>query len=529
MMQPSTSQRPPSRRRLWIAVGLLLTALASVALFLALRPAEEQTGGARAPAAAAEKRARYRNRAVLRDSAPAAQPEARPTISGLVYGSDGNTLAGATVVASTFEVAGNVLSTAGSVKSDERGRFELALPDGTYQLNASAEGYGTTSTTAHPGEAVSLVLSRSGVIEGRVLDERGEPVRRFALDVLSAVTAETPATPPLFSRTFDSPDGSFRIDQLPSWQFTVRATAAGFAPAFSPMIAVAAGDVEKMDLTLSQGCILTGHAVDPSGAPLPGVYVDAESLIAVGEMSPVAMEAAAQAQTEDDGSFSLPHVPKGTVAVRGYDGSNAVSSMEIEVSSCDNLPPVKLVMSPGGSLSGVARDADGKPIAGARITLAHRPIGFVNTVSDAQGRFEFEQVPPGALRVIMQRGEQVMMAGVEIAEGKTTQQDIAFPPQGTGEIRGRVTVGGKPLPGARLVLATAVGDEGAIGMYYPVTAEDGSYRASGLPPGPYILNVESTSTGAGLRVRPDEVATMDLQVVDPPSMKGKEAALPPPQ
>lgn len=525
MMQPITSQRKRSRRLSWVALGLLLVAVAGVVLFLYLRPREERAFGARAPAAGAEEKpTRYRNRALLR-GVPAARPETRPTISGRVYGMDGNTIAGVTVVASTFEVAGNVLSTVGSVKSDESGSFELKLPDGTYQLNASAEGYGSTSTTAHLGEAVSLVLPKSGVIEGRVLDERGEPVRRFAIDVLSVVTAETPATPPLFSRTFESADGSFRVDQLPSWDIVVRVTAAEFAPTFSPMTTVRAGDVEKMELTLTKGCILTGRAVDSSGAPLPGVYVDAESLLAAGEMSNVAMEAAAQAQTEDDGSFSLPHVPKGTVAVRGYDGSNAVSSIEVEVSSCDSLAPVKLVMSPGGSLSGVARDADGKPVAGARLTLMHRPIGFVNTVSDEEGRFEFEQVPPGIIRVMMRRGEQVMLAGAEIQEGKRTQQDITLAPRSTGEIRGRVTVGDKPLPGARLMLATAIGDEGAIGMYYPVTAEDGSYRVSGLPPGAYIINVESTSIGAGLRVKPDEVTTMDLRVIDLPSMV-KEAPQP---
>ncbi|WP_437937880.1 MSCRAMM family protein [Sorangium sp. So ce341] len=528
-MQPSPSQRNPSRRSLAVALGLLLAAVAGVALFLALRPADEPTGGARAPAAAAEKRARYRNRALLRGGAPAARPEARPTISGHVYGTDGSTIAGATVAASTFEVAGNVLSTVGSVKSDESGRFELALPDGTYQLNASLEGYGTTATTANLGETVSLVLPKSGVIEGRVLDERGKPVQRFAIDVLSVTTMDTPATPALFSRTFESPDGSFRIDQLPSWDVVVRATAAEFAPAFSPMVTVAAGDVEKMDLTLTKGCILTGRAVDSSGAPLPGVYIDAESLFAVGEMSAVAMEAAAQAQTEDDGSFSLPNVPKGTIAVRGYDGSNAVSSVEVEVSSCDSLEPVKLVMSPGGSLSGVARDADGKPIAGARITLMHRPIGFVNTVSDADGRFHFEQIPPGVIRVMARSGAQVTIAGVKIEEGKDARLEITLAPKGTAELRGRVTAGGKPLPGARLMLATAIGDDGTIGLHYPVTAEDGSYRVSGLTPGAYIINVESTSTGAGLRVKPDEVVTMDLQVIEQPSMKDKEAALPPRQ
>ncbi len=528
MMQPNTSQRNPSRRQLGIAVGLLLAAFAGVVLFLVLRPRDDHAAGARPAATRAEKRAGYRNRALLR-GAPAARQEARPTISGHVYGTDGNTIAGVTVVATTFEIAGNVLSTAGSVKSDESGRFELTLPDGTYQLNASLEGYGTTATSAHLGETVNLVLPKSGVIEGRVLDERGEPVRRFAIDVLSVTTADTPATPALFSRTFESPDGSFRIDQLPSWDVVVRATAAEFAPAFSPMTTVRVGDVEKMDLTLSRGCTLTGRAVDLSGAPLPGVYVDAESVLAAGELSDVAMEAAAQAQTEDDGSFNLPNVPKGMIVVRGYDGSNAVSSVEIEASSCDSLEPVKLVMSPGGSLSGVARDADGKPIAGARLTLMHRPIGFVNTLSDADGRFHFEQIPPGAIRVMARRGAQVTVVGVNIEDGKITQHDISLAPQGTGELRGRVTAGGKPLPGARLMVATALGDDGSLGLHYPITAEDGSYRVSGLTPGAYIINVESTSNGAGLRVKPGEVTTRDLQVVDLPSIKGQEAALPPPQ
>lgn len=530
MMQSTTSQRKPFRRPLWIAAGILLTALAGVVFFFIFRPADEQTprAGARAAGAAAEKHIRYRNRAVLR-GAPAAAPAARPTISGHVYGTDGNTIAGVTVVASTFEVAGNVLSTAGSVKSDEDGRFELTLPDGTYQLSASADGYGTTATTARPGDAVSLVLPKSGIIEGRVLDERGEPVRRFAIDVLSVVTAETPATPALFSRTFESPDGAFRIDQLPAWDVIVRATAAEFAPTFSPILSVRAGDVEKLDLTLSKGCTLTGHAVDSSGAPLPGVYIDAESVIAAGEMTNLALEAAAQAETEDDGSFSLSQVPKGAITVRGYDGIHAVTSVDIEVSSCDDLEPVKLVMSPGGSLSGVARDADGKPIAGTQLTLMHRPIGFVNTVSDAEGRFHFEQIPAGMLRVMMRHGDRVMLAGVNIEEGKSTQQDIFLAPQGTGEIRGRVTVGGKPLPGARLMVATPVGDDGAIGMYHPITAEDGSYRLSGLPPGPYIVNVESTNTGGSLQVSAGELKTLDLQVTDLPSVTGDEPMIALPQ
>ncbi|AUX49109.1 hypothetical protein SOCE26_106540 [Sorangium cellulosum] len=522
-MQPNPSNQRPALRWSWVALGLLLTALAGVALYLALRPSGgEPPAREKAPAAGAAKEARYRNRSLLR-GAPAARQAARPTIRGHVYGTDGNTVPGATVVATTFEVAGNVLSTVGSVTSDKEGRFEFTLPEGTYQLNASVEGYGTTSTTAHSGQEVSLVLPKSGVIEGRVLDERGEPVRRFAIDVLSAVTADVPATPPLFSRTFESEDGTFRVAQLPAWEIVVRATAAGHAPAFSPMVVVRSDDTKKVDLTLSKGCTLTGRAVDPSGAPQPRVFIDAESVLAAGEMSDLALEAAAQAQTEDDGSFVLPNVPKGKVSVRAYDGSNAVSTLDIEVADCDRLEPVKLVMSPGGSISGVARSADGEPVAGAKLTLMHRPIGFVNTVSDAEGRYHFDQVPPGTIRMMMQRGDQVTVTGVDIQEGKETAQDIKLPPEGKGELRGRVTIGNRPFPGARLMVATQVGD-GAVGLYYPTTAEDGSFYLSSIPPGLYIVNVESTVIGNGVTVKPGEVANVDLHVTDLPAGKTPEPA-----
>ncbi|WP_437484967.1 carboxypeptidase-like regulatory domain-containing protein [Sorangium sp. So ce1014] len=523
MMKLDTSQRRPSRRPLWVAIGLLSAALAGVALFLLLRTSGGEVTGARAPAAGAEKHVRYRNRTLVRRS-PEARPEARPTISGQVYGTDGSAVAGATVVAMAFEIAGNVLSTAASAKSDDSGRFELTLPEGMYQLSASVEGYGTSATTAHTGQTVGLVLPKSGAIEGRVLDERGEPVQRFAIDVLSAATEEDPASPPLFSRMFESPDGSFRIAQLPSWQIFVRAAAADHAPTFSSPVTVRSGDVEKMELTLSKGCTLTGRAVDPSGAPQPGVFVDAESLIAAGEMSNIALEAAAQAQTEDDGSFVLSNVPKGKIAVRGYDGANAVSTLNVDAADCDGLAPLNLVMSPGGSLSGVVRGADGEPRAGVWLSLLHRAIGFVSTVSDAEGRFHFDQIPAGAIRLLAQLDGRSKLINFSISEGKEMKQDITLPPEGTGELRGRVTAGGKPLQGVRVELATLLVSDETIAMYYPVTAEDGSFRVSALPPGAYMVSVGSTITGGAVRVKPGEVATMDLNVVDPPSEKAQETA-----
>ncbi|WP_437534884.1 carboxypeptidase-like regulatory domain-containing protein [Sorangium sp. So ce726] len=432
-------------------------------------------------------------------------------ITGYVYGVDGSALEGATVVAASFEVAGNVLSTAATSRTDEDGRFELELPDNTYQLSASREGYGAASAAAHSGEIVSLVLPKSGIIEGRVQDERGQPVARFSIDVISAVTADTPATPTPLSKRFESHDGSFRVEQLPSWEIVVRATAEGFAPAFSEPFTVNAAESVEVTLTLAKGCLIAGRVVDATGAPLPGVFVDAEALLVAGEMSEVSLEAAAQATSESDGSFILGGVPKGTVVLRGYDGLNAVSSIHLQIAECDRVQPVTLVMAPGGGVAGVARAPDGSPLGGVRLTLLHRAIGFVNTTSDDDGRFRFDQIPAGPIRLMMQRGEQVVVSGIVIQEGKTIDADIRLPRQGRGELRGRVVAGGKPLSSVRLMVASSTAD-GGVEIHYPMTAEDGNYRVSSLPPGPYLVSVVSTSIGRGTRLRPGEVTTLDLEV-----------------
>jgi hypothetical protein len=55
----------------------------------------------------------------------------------------------------------------------------------------------------------------------------------------------------------------------------------------------------------------------------------------------------------------------------------------------------------GGALSGVARTADGRPIADARVALLH-PDGTSVAVADtdAQGRYTFADLAPGDYTVI---------------------------------------------------------------------------------------------------------------------------------
>jgi hypothetical protein len=80
----------------------------------------------------------------------------------------------------------------------------------------------------------------------------------------------------------------------------------------------------------------------------------------------------------------------------------------------------------------------------------------------------------------------------------------------------------------RLMVATSVGKDGTVGLYYPVTAEDGSYHVSSIPPGIYLINVLSTNTGGGVRIKAGEVATLDLTVASlPPPQGGAQEVAPP--
>ncbi|WP_438001625.1 carboxypeptidase-like regulatory domain-containing protein [Sorangium sp. So ce185] len=506
-----------------LLLALLALAIAAVVLLLA-RPRANETlsaGSDEAGSETARRPSTYRNRAVLRAPAPSGprEPEG-PRIVGDIYDTDGNALAGATVAAMTFEVAGNIPSIARAVKSDERGRFELRLPDGTYQLKADLAGYGPTNTVAHSGDTVSLVLSRSGVITGRVLDERREPVRRFTIDVLSAIPDDVPAPPPMYSQTFDSPDGTFRIDQIPPWDVILKATAEEHAPAFSEMLSVEHGQTGTVELSLSRGCALSGRVEDAQGTPLPGVFVDAESRLGSGSVSEEVLRSSAdvqQTQTGDDGTFRLEHVPTGDIQVRAYDGSHAVTTLASNISDCGKVEPVKVVMSSGGSIQGVARREDGSPIPHAKITLLARSVGFVNVVADEEGRYRIDDLPAGMARVELRDESRSTMVSVKVKEGKAVKRDISLFGAGTGELRGRVTAGDKPLAGMRLLVASNRGGKQGFERHTPVTDKDGNFRVPSLAAGAYIVTVMAASLGQAAQVEDGAVATVNLDVTPKPA------------
>jgi Carboxypeptidase regulatory-like domain len=523
-MRRSPSHDPgpqrPFKALSWLGALLLLAAISLGFSLLKSKPVA--LGAVKAGPGAA--RQVYSNRSV----APSpwrerAAPTERPVIKGVIYSAEGHPIRDAAVTASTFEIAGNIPSSAGVTKSDELGRFELPLQEGTYQLSAAAEGHGPAGATAHTGDTIALVLPESGVISGHVVDELGNPVSRFVIDVIVAGPGDMPAPPPVFSRRFTSLDGAFRIDQLPGWDVVVRAGSEGYAPAYSPEMSVPVGVTRQIDLTLSRGCELTGKVVDASGAPAPRILVDAEAQVGAGALGgDLSVQTAEQAETREDGSFRLENVPRGTVLVRAYGEDSAVTTTSIEVADCAKLQPIKVVVAAGSTLSGVAHDGDGAPIPGARLTLMHRATGFISARTDAEGHFHFDRLPPGRARLELDHQGRAIQRFVKMEPGKDTQVEMTLAVSGTGQLGGRVTAGGKHLAGAQLMVAMNLGRGKGLGVFHPVTDSDGAYHLDDLPQGPYAVSLVSTSVTSGAMVRAGETATVNLDVTA--SLKAHSAA-----
>jgi protocatechuate 3,4-dioxygenase beta subunit len=515
-MKASTSKKPvapPPRsgRGFIAAVVALVAVVAGLALFFWARGKGPTAHRSRGHAATVKGSYRNRSLVVAPEAAGAPEPE-QPVIRGNVYDSLGGRIAGAKIVVLTYDVAGNMASAVSTVQADDDGRFEIPLTAGTYQLNVSQEGYGPTSVVAQTGDTVSAVLPRSGTIKGHVVDAKGKPVRKFTVDLVSAVPGDAPAPPPVWSKTFDSKDGSFEANQFPAWPVVVRASSVDYAPGFSKPMQIRPDETREVTLTLSDGCVLEGTVVDKDGHPLPKVLVNAEERLTAGTIADPVIQASTQDVSDTKGNFRLEHVPRGTVMVRGYDGDNAASTLTVEVADCDKLQPVKLVMSPGGSVEGTTRTADGKPLPGARVTITERAVGIVNTMSDNEGHYRFDELPAGIFRIQVDYESQSALKFVQIREGATSHLDLPLFAAGTGGLKGKVTAGDKPLAGARLLVAANHGRTAGVGMYFPVTDKDGAFRVPALPEGAYLISVMSTPAGTGVQIKKDETAEVSIDV-----------------
>ena len=388
-------------------------------------------------------------------------------------------LAGTTIEGARVEIAG------AATQTDRAGRFRLeGIPPGAVVLRASAPGYEPrTEPLELPGRAVTGIdvgLRRGAAVAGRVVAD-GRPVPgasvraiRYGLGGGSA-GAQGAVT---------AADGTFALT-VPAGQVELEAVAPDGSRGRSAPIELGPGArADGVEIRVEPAARLEGVVLDAAGRPAAGAAVLASSLDGV---------QLAAATAAADGTFALADLPSGMVRVAARRGEASGVSAPIAVDGGD-VPHVEIRLG-AAALAGRVEDGGGVPVPGARVIAwadgTPRDAAIASRTG-ADGRFRFEGLPEGPLRVEAMEGERRAEA-----RGALAGTDVRLV-LGGGRLVGRVFVDGRPATDFRVAAAPIEPGRGGAAAQR-VLSEDGRFHLQ-LPPGRYEIRAGADGAGPAAQI-----------------------------
>jgi protocatechuate 3,4-dioxygenase beta subunit len=299
------------------------------------------------------------------------------------------------------------------------GKALLRLLPGDYQVQVSLATDGTrqeaTSATVEPGKTNAITVEMAGParLAGVVRRPDGQPAAGVAIGLIGSYMSYGDTGPktdangkfeiPIDVRQFRQPDRTVCV----------------LARDPEHNLAVAQDldeDTTALDLRLGPGLTLAGRAVC-EGKPLTNATA---ALVFWTGNSGQHVQGWAVG-TNIPGQFELPALPPGRryglyVSAPGY-GQKYVNAADAETEAKRiELDPAELKLA-NLKLAGQVMDADDKPVVGASVNLNGEGQPFGNTRTDRDGRFLFDHVCEGSVRLYANaRG----MSGNISAEGGQT-------------------------------------------------------------------------------------------------------------
>ena len=273
-------------------------------------------------------------------------------------------------------------------------------------------------------DARTPVATGTGVIRGRVVDaDTGEPLRRARVSLTCPETRLSRAVP-------SDIEGRYEFRELPACRYHL-----SFSKNFYVMLGfgqrrpfqagkpIELGDgqvLDKLDMALPRGGVITGRVTDDLGEPAAGMMVTVmRRTVSDGrrQLTPFGMSS----ETDDLGRFRIAGLPTGTyyVGTRAFFGFGAAAeegftfaqtyfpgtadtaeAQPVSVRAGQERAGVNIALaaSRAVSLSGTAVDSSGNPLAMATITLHQSAAGMTTRRSESaqpDGRFTVTNVAPG--------------------------------------------------------------------------------------------------------------------------------------
>lgn len=239
----------------------------------------------------------------------------------------------------------------------------------------------------------------------------------------------------------------------------------------------------RRDVVLMPEATIDGVVVDASDQPVADAVVTARQRMWQNND----MARAGFARSDVFGRFSLSAAP-GDYRVQAVAGGTSSSTIQV-VSAVVGEPSrtLKLVLKPAVRIRGVVM-ADGKPVAGARVTAHTVATGrAVDAFSQNDGRFVIDGVPPGEL-VFTAEPWAVEVPKRYVA--KADAPEVTLQVKRMAVLRGVVTRNKKPVAGARVSAQSTSGD------VKTVSDEKGRYALEGLSKGSHQVSASSDALGA---------------------------------
>ncbi|HEY3418239.1 MAG TPA: carboxypeptidase-like regulatory domain-containing protein, partial [Armatimonadota bacterium] len=364
--------------------------------------------------------------------------------------------------------------------SAKNGHFLLTdLPADHIQLQASAEGYASSSQMLPMDVPQTITIRRLSKISGRIVRLRnGKPVTKFAISVVQGYSGGS-------GGMRNSPDGSFveyeyngshatgpvsAIIKAPGCLET-RVNNVHYAPDGKPLI-IRMPDARK----------LTGRITEQgTGIPLKGVLVssgdDMSSVMAFVDHFDIGIPPATT-RTDAAGRFTLEaRTPKVTVILQ-KPGYGRMLMQRVDITA-----PFHAMLAKGAKITGKALADDGTPLKDCWVRIASLPdrIDYYDQRAKADGSYAVADLPGGAY--VVSEGDD-RETTVQVAAGQTVAVDWH---RATGtSLHGTVIVSHGPVAGLSVTVAATDGSA----EYKTTTDAQGLYSLTLLKPMSYFCVIQ---------------------------------------
>ena len=431
--------------------------------------------------------------------APTAEPivvELQParTLSGRVVGPDGEPVPEAeimTVVQTGF--GGFSSSTLG--RTDAAGEFRgSGLKPGSLDLHVVARGYretlwkGVQIPQDRDPEPVTITMEPGALLEGRAVDQEGNPVAKVRVHIQPKVRPEIWTSRRLFERPVTGADGVFRVEDLAPGEYAVSGLSPELGQSAPADVRLGPG-TNRVDLVFERGVEVAGRVVDEEGQPIPSASVQLESSSEGRDVRSVG------GFSQADGSFRIPSVRDGeyqlAAKAKGY-GMSEPRRLRVAGSRVEGIE-VRLSREATGWISGRILGLSAEALSQLRIDASlDDGEGWENAVGrpDEQGRFRLLDLRAGPWDVNAHQPNGLTLSRETVVEpGAEAVVEFQFPEGPT--FTGRISVDSRPLRGADIV-ATSLESQASFARAR--TDFEGKFSLGPLKPGLHSLLIHGTET-----------------------------------